>query len=203
MNFNLSDTDLQRCSEDFLFFCDTFGIPLFDWQREAFGNATRRVNGKFLHPLGAISVPRGNGKSYGAGAVGSGRLIFGKPPQDVLSVALDTDGARVVMAHAEKILRSHPVLEGLCEFKTDSILVPSTGSIWRVKSRDHTSSRGLHPDVILYDEVGWAKDDELFSSLCASQASVADPLFLVVSTVGRRKVGPLWTIKSLAEGAAA
>lgn len=200
---NLSDHDLQQVSEAFLFFCDTFSIPLFDWQREAFGNATRREAGTFLYPLGGISVPRGNGKSWGAAAVGCWRLIFGPPPQDILSVALDLDGAKVVMAHAEKILRSHPVLEGLAEFKADTIVIPSTGSTWRVKSRDHTSSRGLHPQVVVYDECGWAKDDELFSSLCASQASVADPLFLVVSTVGRRKVGPLWTIKSLAEGAAA
>ena len=200
---NLTDQDLLRVSEDFLYFADTFDIPLFDWQREAFGQATRRVDGTFLYPLGGISVPRGNGKSWGAAAVGCWRLVFGPPPQDILSVALDLDGAKVVMQHAEKILRSHPVLSGLAEFKADTIGIPTTGSTWRVKSRDHTSSRGLHPHVIVYDECGWSKDDELFSSLCASQASVPDPLFLVVSTVGRRKTGPLWTIKALAEGVAA
>jgi len=199
----LSDTDLLHVSEDFLFFCDTFAVPLFPWQREAFGDATQRRDGRFSYHLGGISVPRGNGKSFGAAAVGCWRLVFGPPPQDVLSVALDFDGAKVVMDHARRILQSHPILVGLCEFKTDTIVIPSTGSTWRVRSRDHTSSRGLHPNVILYDEVGWAKDDELFSSLSASQASVFDPLFLVVSTVGRRKSGPLWTIRALAEGATA
>ena len=52
----------------------------------------------------------------------------------------------------------------------------------------------------IYDEVGWARDDELFTSLLAGQASVEDPLMLVGSTVGRRKSGPLWTVKTLAEG---
>jgi hypothetical protein len=55
---------------------------------------------------------------------------------------------------------------------------------------------------VLYDEAGWARDDELFASLLAAQASVADPLFLVTSTVGRRQAGPLWTIKELAESRA-
>jgi hypothetical protein len=41
----------------------------------------------------------------------------------------------------------------------------------------------------------------LFSSLLAGQASVEDPLCLVISTVGRRQSGPLWTIKMLVEGA--
>jgi hypothetical protein len=53
---------------------------------------------------------------------------------------------------------------------------------------------------VIYDESGWAKDDELFSSLLAGQASVEDPLMVVISTVGRRRTGPLWTVRSLAEG---
>ena len=54
--------------------------------------------------------------------------------------------------------------------------------------------------MVLYDECGWSRDDELFSSLLAGQASVDDPLMLVISTVGRRMAGPLWTVKVLAEG---
>jgi phage terminase large subunit-like protein len=53
--------------------------------------------------------------------------------------------------------------------------------------------------MVLFDEVGWLRDDELFSSLLAAQASVEDPLMLVTSTVGRRQSGPLWRIKELAE----
>lgn len=55
---------------------------------------------------------------------------------------------------------------------------------------------------MIYDEVGWARDDELFASLLAAQASCLDPLMLVVSTVGRRKAGPLWRIKEMAEAPA-
>ena len=56
---------------------------------------------------------------------------------------------------------------------------------------------------MLYDEVGWAKDAELFASLLASQASCVDPLFIVTSTVGRKKTGPLWTVKRMADEEAA
>src|SRR5262249_49016035 len=65
------------------------------------------------------------------------------------------------------------------------------------------ASRGRHPDLVLYDEAGWSRDDELFSSLLAGQASVNDPLMLVTSTVGRRQSGPLWRIKELSESGAA
>jgi phage terminase large subunit-like protein len=186
-------------AEDFPAFCATFGIDLYDWQREAFGEAVRREGGRFVHPLAGISAPRGNGKSYATGSVGMWRLMCGPPPQLLLSTALDFEGARVVPDHAKQIARRHPDLDAALEFKADSIVVPSTGSRWLIRSREHTASRGLHPNVVLYDEVGWARDDELFTSLLAAQASVADPLMLVVSTVGRRKTGPLWTIKRLAE----
>jgi phage terminase large subunit-like protein len=195
----LYDEQVRLLSEDFLAFCDTFGVPLFPWQREAFGGATERVKGRFVHSLSGISVPRGDGKSAGAAKVGAWRFLFGPQPQEVLSVALDYEGARVVLDHAKRTLRLHPDLEAGLDFRADGIVNSATDSWWRIRSRDHLSSRGLHPDLVLYDEVGWSESDELFSSLLAAQASVRDPLFVVVSTVGRKKTGPLWRIKALAE----
>jgi phage terminase large subunit-like protein len=196
-------SDLARLAEDLLVFADTFGVPFYPWQVEAFGEACRRDGGRFVHPLAGISVPRGNGKSYGAAVVGLWRLLCGPPPQLCLSAALDYEGAKVVLDHAGRLVRSHPDLEAAVELRADSILVPATGSRWLIRSREHSSSRGLHPSVVLYDEVGWARDDELFASLLASQASVLDPLMLVVSTVGRGQSGPLWKIRALAAQEAA
>jgi phage terminase large subunit-like protein len=131
--------------------------------------------------------------------VGAWRLVTAPPPCLILSEALDYEGGRIVQDHAKALLRGHPALEASVQFFADEIRVPSTGSRWIIRSRDHQSSRGLHPDLVIYDEVGWARDDELFASLLAAQASCRDPLMLVVSTVGRRKAGPLWRIKDLAE----
>jgi phage terminase large subunit-like protein len=194
--------DLAVLAEDFLAWCRAFNVPLFPWQADAFGGATRRAAGRFVYPLGGVAAPRGNGKSWGEAAVGDWRLVCGPPPQLILSAALDYEGARIVMDHAKAILRRHPDLEAAVEVRSDSLLVPATGSRWLIRSREHTASRGLHPDVVLYDEIGWARDDELFASLLAAQASVRDPFMLVVSTVGRRQAGPLGRIKQLAEGLA-
>src|SRR5207244_8736393 len=116
------------------------------------------------------------------------------------SVALDYEGAKVVLAHAKALVRAHPVLSREVEVTADVWRVPSRHSRWSIFSAEHSSSRGRHPDVVLYDECGWSRDDELFGSLLAGQASVEDPLCLVISTVGRRQSGPLWTVKALADG---
>jgi len=185
---------------DVLAFAGAFGVQLYDWQREAFGQACQRDGGHFRYRLAGISVPRGNGKSYGGALVGLWRLLCGPGAQDIISAALDIDGARVVLAHAKAIIRGNAQLAKAIEVRADRLLIPSTGSQWTIVSREHTASRGRHATLIVYDEVGWARDDELFSSLLAGQASVDDPLCLVISTVGRRQSGPLWTVKTLAEG---
>lgn len=138
-------------------------------------------------------------KVFFAAAVGLWVLVTGKPNQLVLCCALDFAGAKVVLQHAKDILRTCPSLEPLVDVQAHSLNMPSNGSSLQVVSREHTSSRGLHPVLIIYDELGWAKDAELFQALLAAQASVPDPFFLMVSTVGLRRSGPLWTIKTLAE----
>lgn len=179
-------------------FCEHFGLALYPHQAEDFGEATRRENGRFVHPLSAISWPRGDGKTNSLADVGLWRLLC-DPRADIIGVALDTDGAEVMLGHARRKIRSHPELEAAIEVRANSLLVPATGARWTVASREHTATRGRHPSVVLYDEVGWARDDELFASLLAGQASVDDPLMILASTVGRRKSGPLWTVKSLGE----
>ena len=186
--------------DSFAAFCDHFDIGLFPHQREDFGEAGRRDDGRFVHRLFGISWPRGDGKSYGAAGFGTWRLVAGRPPQDILGVALDVDGAGVVLDHAKRIVRSHPDLARAIEIRANALLVPATGSRWTIGSREHTNTRGRHPDLVIFDEAGWVLNDELFSSLLAGQASVDDPLTVVISTVGRRQSGPLWTIKQLAEG---
>ncbi|HLY38589.1 MAG TPA: terminase large subunit [Candidatus Binatia bacterium] len=187
--------------DDLLAFAKAFGIELFEWQQEAFGAACRRREHRFVHRLAGISVSRGQGKSYAASVVAIWRLLCGPAPQDIISCALDSDGAKVVLDHAKRIVRGNPTtLAKAIEIRAGELVVPSTGSRWTIVSREHLSSRGRHPDLVIYDEAGWARDDELFASLLAGQASVDDPLMLVVSTVGRRKSGPLWTIKQLHEG---
>jgi hypothetical protein len=187
--------------DDLLAFARVAGVELYAWQGEAFREAcTRTARRRFRYRLAGISVPRGNGKSFGSALVGLWRLLCGPPPQDIISAALDYDGAKVVLEIARQIVRGQAALAEVIELQAGALLVPATGSRWTITSRERTASRGRHPTVILYDEVGWARDDELFSSLLAGQASVEDAFCLVTSTVGRRQGGPLWTVKQLAEG---
>src|SRR5262245_18266780 len=158
--------------DSLLVFADRLGLELFPWQKDAFGAACAREGGHFKYRLAGISVARGQGKSFAASLVGLWRLLCGEPPQDVISGALDYDGARVVLDHAKRSVRGHPALGRTVEVRADGLAVPSTGSRWTITSREHLSSRGRHATVLLLDEQGWARDSEQFASLLAGQASV-------------------------------
>ena len=195
MSRELTADSAAAIREDFLEWCSHFGVQLYDWQTEAFGEALRREDGRFVYRVAAVSVPRGNGKSFAGAAVGAW-FMTRKPRAHVLSSALGLESAAVVLNYGREFFREQSGVE----LMANAIRIPSTGSRWTITSREHTTSRGQHPDLVSYDEVGWASDDELFASLLSSQASVDDPLMLIISTVGRRKTGPLWIVKTLAEG---
>src|SRR5262245_47373719 len=112
----------------FLDFCDRFTISLFAWQREAFGAATARTANRFRYRLAGVSAPRGDGKSLGSAAVGLWRLIAGPPRCDIISSALDLDGARVVLDHARDIIRAHAALSDAVEIRANGLYLDSTGS---------------------------------------------------------------------------
>jgi hypothetical protein len=183
----------------FLEFAKRFNLGLFQWQMEAFGEATRRAGDRFVHTLGGISAPRGDGKSYPAGGVVIWRVVAGRPHCDGVLSALDRDGAKVVLEHARTIIRRDPSLDEAIIVRSDGLYYPAADSRVTITSREHTATRGRHPDVVIMDEADWQGDLELFSSLLAAQASVVDPLSLVTSTVGRRAGGPLSKIRELAE----
>ena len=55
----MTTAQLSAVREDFLLWCEFMGVRLYDWQREALGQALQRENGRFKYRIAAISVPRG------------------------------------------------------------------------------------------------------------------------------------------------
>jgi hypothetical protein len=97
----------------FLAFCDRFNIPLFDWQREAFGGATERQGDRFLHPLAGVSMPRGDGKSFGSAAVGIWRLVTSSTKCRILTAALDLGGTRRAPRSLRSVCAVGPLVQQL------------------------------------------------------------------------------------------
>jgi hypothetical protein len=177
-------------------FMDWAGIPLYDWQRRIIAEfLVFTPEGEPVYSVVAVSVPRSNGKTWLSAAVGAFRFICW--PGDTLSAAISRDSSKKTQRYARLFLTSKPELARLVQIRTNEIRLKGTDYTWDIASRDALMTRSAHYRTVLYDEVGWVGDSDMFETLSAGQGSEAQPLMLLTSTVGRR-TGPLVDIQRLA-----
>lgn len=186
-----------RFLSDPIAFITHFDREPWKYQSKAIRAITER-NGKgtFKRRIAVFSTPRQDGKTTLSAWLGLWRLVCDPTGGDVVSVALDTKGARQLMFDARAIIGGSPKLMSLLEGElTKSWLTLKDGREWIIRSADASMSRGLRPATVLVDELGWSADDgELFQVLLAAQAAQENPLVVVTSTVGPVQAGPLWDL---------
>ncbi|MCH8876703.1 MAG: hypothetical protein IIA89_07740 [Chloroflexi bacterium] len=186
-------------------FVRAFDREPWDYQADILREVLERdTSGIFEKPSGVVSLPRQNGKTTLATWAGAWRFFVDPTLGDgvVLSVALDTEGARVAFGDARRLVQNSQVLSALTDDKwgmTRSEIRLKDGRRWLIRSAEAIRSRGLRVGTLLYDELGWAVSSDLFETLSAAMAAQPNPLMLAVSTVGPIQAGPLWDLFQAAE----
>lgn len=159
---------------------------------------------RFDRRVVVISTPRQNGKSTLSAWIGLWRF-FCDPSNDgdIVTVALDREGAQIILGDARRVIMGSEVLSSLIDSDyglTRSEIRLRDGRRWLIKSADAVYSRGLRPSTVLFDELGWSADDgALYNVLSAGMAAATNPLTVVTSTVGPIEAGPLWELFQAAE----
>jgi phage terminase large subunit-like protein len=161
----------------------------------------RKPDGKFTYRRVVISLPRQNAKSTLSAWIALHRLYCGEGRQEIVSVANDTAQAGIILGDARRVISGSDVLYSQLDDYglTRGEIRLTNGNRWIIKSSESVASRGLRPSLILYDELGWASDRELYDTLSAGQAAQANPQIIVTSTVGPIKDGILWELFELAK----
>lgn len=163
------------------------GSPLVlrDWQKEL----TRRVfardeNGNLLHKSVLIGQPRKNGKS----AIGSLYALFhtflGSRGAEVYSLASEKEQARIVFADTVKMIKANPELLEMVKLYRDAVEVPSTGSVYRVRSAEDTSAEGYSPTAVIYDELHTAPNRKLFDVFSLAMGARPSAQLIAITTAG-------------------
>jgi phage terminase large subunit-like protein len=165
------------------------GQPLIlaPWQRdlvrELFGRL--RPDGRRQYRTALIGVPRKAGKST-MGAAMALRLLFrdGEPGAEVYSAAADRDQARIVFEIARGMVEASPAMSKIAKVYRNSIVVPRTGSTYRVLSAEAYSKHGLSPSAVLVDELHAQPNRELWDVLTTGQGARRQPLTVAITTAG-------------------
>ena len=194
----MGESAFIKLAADPVAFVMAFDRKPYDFQAATLRSALEINRHGFKHRIVVVSWPRQNGKSTLSGWAALHRFYCDHDPQEIVSVALDRDSARIILNDARRIISNSSVLHDLVDPAwglTKNSIRLRDGRTWTVKSADAVYSRGLRPTMVLFDELGWSSDDgDLFQVLTAGMAAAPHPLMLITSTVGPIMAGPLWDL---------
>src|SRR5437867_3597248 len=157
------------------------------WQRDIVRNlfGWKRPDGTRRYRIAYIEGPRKNGKSTLVAGIGLYLLTAdGEKGGEVYSAASDREQAAVVFSTAKSVVQASPELAARCETYHRSIVVPRTGSSYKVLSADVPTKHGLNPSGILFDELHAQPNRELWETLVTGGAARRQPLVVAITTAG-------------------
>lgn len=162
-------------------------IVMRPWQERLLdGLFATDSNGLLRHRTGLIGMARKNGKSALGAGLALWSLYTGDAGGEVYSCAATRDQARIVFNSAKRMVELDAELTAESKIYRDAIEVPSTGSVYRVLSREAGASEGLSPTFVIFDEVHVQPDDELWNVMQLGAAARREPMLLGITTAGSR-----------------
>lgn len=165
-------------------------IRLRDWQREI-------VHGLFDDPRprqGLVSIPRGNGKSTLAAALGLyGLFADEEEGAQVLCVASDERQARIVFNAARRMVELEPLLEERTQVFQNRIYCPHADSSLYPLPAEMAALQGYDPSLAIVDELHVVTRD-VWESVSLAAGKRARSLTLAISTPAGDSDGIMWQL---------
>lgn len=149
---------------------------IFGWKRP---DGTRKYRTVFL------GLPRKMGKTtLAAGLALYALYCDGEPGAQVINAAADREQAALCFDSAKQMVDAEPELSSRSESFRRSIIVPSTGSSYKVLSSEAYSKHGLSVSYAGMDELHAWPDRELYDVLVTSMGARRQPLTVITTTAG-------------------
>ena len=152
------------------------GGSLFGWKRRG---GCRRFK------IGFVEVPRKNGKTTFAAAIGNYILTCdGEAGAEIYSAATKRDQAKLVFADAKAFISGNQDLAERVQIYKHSLQIPSTRSKFEPLAAEAHSLDGLNPHLVIADEIHAWKDRSVWDVLLTGMGAREQPLALAITTAG-------------------
>ncbi|MHB8695287.1 MAG: terminase TerL endonuclease subunit [Solirubrobacteraceae bacterium] len=161
-------------------------FQLEPWQRRFLREFYRRdKQGRRVYRLGVLAIPRGNGKTALAAALGLYELIARGDAPEVYFAAASKEQARVALSFARSFVEEGPLAEWVTVKSTLSC--PSSNGTLQVLSSMGTLLHGRAPAAAIVDEL-WAFEtrtqQEAYPALTSALHKRVDSYLLAITTAG-------------------
>jgi phage terminase large subunit-like protein len=157
------------------------------WQRRFVEELYQRdERGHRVFKRAILGVPRGNGKSPLAAAVGLYELMTRRDEPDIICAVAARDQAGVVFEYARGFAESGPLADQLVVGRRE-IARPETRGVLRTISADGYVAHGANPSAVVIDEAHafvTDKQRELFEAADTAVMKRPDAFWLLITTAG-------------------
>jgi len=160
-------------------------MVLRPWQKEVFRQILAKdEEGNLEKKVALLGLPRKNGKSAMGSVLALFHLFLGPRGGEIYSLASEKEQARIVFGDTKKMVERNPELMEMVKLYRDAIEVPSTGSVYRVRSAEDSSFEGTSSTAVVYDELHTAKTRKLFDVASLSMAARPSAQLIAITTSG-------------------
>jgi phage terminase large subunit-like protein len=121
-----------------------------------------------------------------------------EPGAEIYSCAADRDQAAIVFGIAKKMVEQNRELAARSEVFMRSIVVPATGSTYKVLSADVPSKHGVNASGIVFDELHAQPNRELWDVMMTSTGARRQPLAIALTTAGYDRHSIAWEVHEYA-----
>jgi phage terminase large subunit-like protein len=162
-------------------------LLLTDWQRhdivEPIFNPVE--NGRRRIRTAYITCPRKQGKTT-IGAALALYLLYAdaEPGAEIVSAAASRDQAAICFTIARQMVEASPALRDMTQVFQRELVIPSTGSRYRVIPADAPTAHGFNLSGCVIDELHAHPDRRLYDALITAMGARRQPLCVILTTAG-------------------
>jgi phage terminase large subunit-like protein len=169
-------------------------LVLTDWQKWLIKSVLERYPddhpepdkaGRLRYKQVVISMPRKNGKSLLGAIFAFYGMVLHEPAPEVISVAASADQAKIVYRRLKYQVDNNDLLQQLFAKSTEhrGLWTKDEQGIYKVIAASASTAQGLHPSMVIFDELHVAKQD-LWAAMALGSATRDDGIIIGITTAG-------------------
>lgn len=163
-------------------------FKLRDFQREI-------IRGSFAPKVrtSLISIPRANGKTMLAAALGLAEMFVGPPSAEVLVVASDQRQANITLRYARRMVELNPLLEDRIQVFADRLYLPHNDATLLPLPAEPGALHGHDPSLMVVDELHVVTED-VWEAVTSVSGKRPESLTLAISTPAASPDSIMWRL---------
>ncbi|KUI16154.1 terminase large subunit [Mycolicibacterium acapulense] len=140
-----------------------------------------------------VSVPRGNGKSATAAALGLAEMFVGPDSAEVLCVASDQRQAMIVLRMAKRMVELNPVLAERVQVYADKLVLPENDATFLPLPAEPGALHGHDPSLLVVDELH-VVGEAVWEAVTSVAGKRPESLTLAISTPAASPDSIMWKL---------